>query len=88
MAQCLRSSLRRCNTITGKMLNIFDQGLLLSDIKERLDKYALHCQSKDEVREGKNDSRLLPHINIELEKFLIEKESADFEQDRRGILLS
>ncbi len=73
----LRDSVRKSDTITSKVLEIVDRGLLVSNIKDRFDAKMLHEQLKRAIREGEEAARLLPHINTELEEFLKEEQIDD-----------
>jgi hypothetical protein len=73
----LRHSVRKSDTITSKVLDIVDRGLLVSNIKERFDADMLHEQLKSCIREGEQGARLLPRIDTELEEFLREEQIDD-----------
>jgi hypothetical protein len=77
----LRNCVRKSDAITSKVLDIVDQGLLVSNIKERFDSNTLHERLKCSIREGEQRARLLPRINTELEEFLREEQVLTIEDD-------
>jgi len=77
----LRSSVRRSDTISSKVLDIVDQGLLVSDIKGRLHATTLYVQLKQCIEKGGIEASLLPDNDTEIEEFLREEESPDSEED-------
>jgi hypothetical protein len=70
--------------ITTKVLDIIDQGLLVSDIKKRLDANTLCVRLKLVISEGEREGCLLPSIDTDLEQFLREEWSKDAEEDVSG----
>lgn len=56
----LRNAVNRSDTVTCRLLDIIDQGLLVGNIKERLDANDLYIRIKDIIDEGAKEARLLP----------------------------
>jgi hypothetical protein len=77
----LRSSVRRSDAITSKVLDIVDQGLLVSDVEERLDAKTLYARLKQVITEGREEAGIFPNIDTEIAVFLREEESKDAEED-------
>jgi hypothetical protein len=67
--------------ITTKVLDIIDRGLLVSDIKRRLDANTLYVRLKLVISEGEREGSLLPSIDTDLEEFLREEWSKDAEEE-------
>jgi hypothetical protein len=63
--------------ITAKVLDIIDRGLLVSDVKKRLDANALCVRLKLVISEGGREACLLPSIDTDLEEFLREEWNKD-----------
>jgi hypothetical protein len=80
----LRSSVRRSDMITTKVLDIIDRGLLVSDITKRFDAHTLYIQLELAISEGKKEGCLLPSIDIDIEECLREEWSKDAEEDVSG----
>ena len=74
----LRSTLRKSDTVTSKILNIVDQRLLVNAIKERIDAKALSVQLSHVFEESEAESDLLPPIDPELKGYLEEEEAGDY----------
>ncbi|PMD45721.1 hypothetical protein L207DRAFT_630123 [Hyaloscypha variabilis F] len=76
----LRNSVRRSDTITSRVLDIVDQGLLVSDIKGRWDAKTLYVRLKHAINAGQVEADLLPSVDTDIKVFLTNEESKDLER--------
>lgn len=74
----LRSSVRKSDTFTGKVLDIIDEGLLVNDVEKRLDVDTLYSQLKHALDAGGKECSLFPGIDPEIEEFWREDNVGDF----------